>query len=243
MAHDCLTGTELHSGKYQSGYHCDRAVSTFKPCCYSYLWTSQGHVSDHRCLPSDQGVKLKPSLSKKKWNPLCIVGCALLLPAFTASVQQGPDPQRKLPDPELIISLLHWKLSLRQVNHRNSLPSTPHSNTSSLQMPEALLLCIAWLPPKNPCEQLFFLLPQDQASELYKSSKGCSPAGIHPQKQSLYIAPDKAFGPTPLSQLQQQMLDADVCRNKLSYTYLITEALVETHFYCGSISIEVLKPS
>lgn len=151
MAHDFLS--ELHSEKYQRA-HCDRAVATFKSCCYSHLWSSQGHISDHRSLPSDQSVRLKPSLSKT-CETLHIVGCALLFHAFTASVQQGPDPQRKLLDPKVIIALLHRNLSLRQVNHRNSLTSTPHSNTSSLQMPKAPLLCIAWLPPKNPCEQLF----------------------------------------------------------------------------------------
>lgn len=108
---------------------------------------------------------------KNTWKPLCIIGCALFH-AFTASVQQGPNPQGKLLDPKVIIALLHWKLSLRQVNHRNPLPSTLHSNTSSLQMPKAPLLCIAWLPPETPYEQLFSKVHQDQASELYKCSKG-----------------------------------------------------------------------
>lgn len=43
---------------------------------------------------------------KNIWNPLCIVGYTLLL--------QGPDPQRKLLHPKVIIAVVHWKLSLRR---------------------------------------------------------------------------------------------------------------------------------
>lgn len=50
MAHDCLTGTELHSGKCQK-VHCDKAVPTFRPRCYPCSWCRQGRISDHRSLP------------------------------------------------------------------------------------------------------------------------------------------------------------------------------------------------
>lgn len=45
---------------------------------------------------------------------------------------------------------------------------------------------------------LFLSSPRSSLSALLKGSEGCSPAGIHPQNQSSYIAPDKAFCPTPL---------------------------------------------
>lgn len=153
--------------------------------------------------------------------------CRVCLAAscFHSICARGSWFTRKSPDPKIIIiALLHWKLSLRQVNHRNSLPSTPHSNTSSLQTPKAPLLyalldCLLRILVSN-------CFPEFPNIKPLNSTKAQRAAALQE-----FIHRNKACTlnqTRPSAQLQQQMLNADTRRNKLSYIYLVTETSVET---------------